>query len=320
MRHLVKTQQFDRQSLKKLFELATYLETHGDDSMRGKILASLFYEPSTRTRFSFEAAMLRLGGGVMTAENAKEFSSAAKGETIEDTMRVIGQYADVIVMRHPEQGTAERAANIAPVPFINAGDGAGQHPTQALLDIYTIERELGKVDGVHLALVGDLKYGRAARSLAYLLGKFDNVKITFVSPPELKIGDDIKAYLKRHKVSFTEIEEFEGVMKEADVVYQTRVQRERFSSEEEYLKFKGRYIITRALADSMKEGAIIIHPLPRVGEIMPEVDGSPHAVYFRQVRYGLLVRMALLKTILSGRDGKPRRDTLISRVAKKILG
>lgn len=320
MRHLVKTQQFDRQSLKKLFELATYLETNPDDSMRGKILASLFYEPSTRTRFSFEAAMLKLGGGVMTAENAKEFSSAAKGETIEDTMRVIGQYADVIVMRHPEEGMAARAAAIAPVPFINAGDGAGQHPTQALLDIYTIERELGKVDGVHVALVGDLKYGRAPRSLAYLLGKFDNVRITFVSPPELKIGDDIKAYLKRHKVSYSEIEEFEGIMKEADVVYQTRVQRERFSSEEEYLKFKGRYIITRQLADSMKEGAIIIHPLPRVGEIMPEVDDSPHAVYFRQVGYGLLVRMALLKTILSGRAGKPRRDTLISRVKKTLLG
>lgn len=311
MRHLTRTQQFTRNSLRDLFALADSLEGVRDDSLNGKILASLFYEPSTRTRFSFESAMMRLGGEVLTTESGSESSSAAKGETIEDSIRVINYYADVIVMRHPEAGSAERAAKVSKVPVINAGDGAGQHPTQALLDLYTIERELGAVDGIHVAIVGDLKYGRAARSLAYLLGKFDGVRITFVSSPELAMRDDIKQYLRRHNVAFEETAEFAPVMRNADVVYQTRVQKERFPSEEEYLRFRGAYVIDRTLADSMKEQAIIIHPLPRVGEITPEVDDSPHAVYFKQVGYGLLVRMALLKTLL----GEKKR-----RVLPKLFG
>lgn len=300
MQHIVRTQQFDRKFIKRLFALADSLENKRNDSLKGKIMASLFYEPSTRTRFSFESAMLRLGGGVLSAENARETSSATKGETIEDSIRVMNYYADIIVMRHPESGASERAAKVSKIPVINAGDGTGQHPTQALLDLYTIEREFGKADGIKIAFVGDLKYGRAARSLAYLLGKFKGVKMTFISPPELKMGDDIKTYLKRHDTVFEEIEDLKKAMKKADVLYQTRVQKERFPSQDEYARFKGCYIIDRPLADSMKKGAIIIHPLPRVGEITPEVDDSPHAVYFRQVGYGLLVRMALVKMILKG--------------------
>lgn len=302
MHHLIKTQQFNREKIAKLFALARKLEAqqHHGDPLRGKIMAALFYEPSTRTRFSFESAMMRLGGNVLTSENGKESSSAAKGETLEDSIKVISNYADVIVLRHPEIGSAERAAAVSRVPIINAGDGAGQHPTQALLDLYTIEREIGRVNNIHVALIGDLKYGRAPRSLAYLLGKYDKVQLTLVAPKELKISDDLRAYLKRHKVVFEETDTFERAMREADVVYQTRIQKERFSSSKEYARFKGRYVITRSLADSMKDKAIIIHPLPRVGEIEPEVDDSPHAVYFKQVGYGLHVRMALLKMILTG--------------------
>ncbi len=303
MHHLIETQQFDRESLRRLFDLATALETVRDDSLHGKILASLFYEPSTRTRLSFESAMLRLGGQVLTMENGGESSSQAKGETLEDSIRVINSYADVIVMRHPEAGASERAAAVSDIPIINAGDGAGQHPTQALLDLYTIERELGHIDGVHVAIVGDLKYGRAARSLVYLLGKFDNVHLTLVSSPELQMGDDIKEYMRERSITYTEVTDLSEAMKTADVIYQTRIQKERFPSLEEYERFRGGYIIDRTMADSMKDGGIIIHPLPRVGEIAPEVDDSPHAVYFKQVHYGLIVRMALLSVLMNpGRD------------------
>lgn len=298
MHHLVRTQQFDRRSLKRFFDLADELERKPNTSLHGKILASLFYEPSTRTRFSFESAMMRLGGNVLTAENANEVSSAVKGETLEDTIRVMNHFADGIVIRHPEIGAAERAAAVSQVPVINAGDGAGQHPTQALLDLYTIERELGGIDGVHVAIVGDLKYGRAARSLAYLLGKYKRIRLTLISSGELRMRSDIRAYLKRHNVMFEETEQFKKALQKVDVVYQTRVQKERFPSMKEYEKFKDRYIIDREIADSMKKGAIIIHPLPRVGEITTEVDDSPHAVYFKQVRYGLLIRMAILKSLL----------------------
>jgi len=297
MHHLLETQQFDRESLRLVFDLASKLENERNDSLHGKILASLFYEPSTRTRFSFESAMFRLGGQVITAENATDASSSTKGETLEDTIRVMNNYADAIVIRHPEMGAADRAAEVSDVPIINAGDGAGQHPTQALLDIYTIERELGKVDGVHVVIVGDLRYYRAARSLSYLLSKYDGVKITGVSSSELRMGDELKSHLKANDVEYAETESLPAAMAEADVIYQTRIQKERLSPEA-FERTRGQYVIDRKLADSMKDGGIIIHPLPRVGEIMPEVDDSPHAVYFRQVRYGLLVRMALLSILL----------------------
>jgi aspartate carbamoyltransferase catalytic subunit len=297
MHHLLETQQFDRESLKELFDLTSKMENHRDDSLHGRILATLFFEPSTRTRLSFESAMMRLGGQVITVENANEMSSAVKGETIEDTTKVVNHYADAIIIRHPEIGTVERAAAVSSVPIINAGDGAGQHPTQALLDLYTIEREFGKIDGIHVAMVGDMRYYRAARSLSYLLSKFNNITITGVSLPELSMSDELKVHLKEHGVIYKETERLEDAMREADVVYQTRIQKERLS-EEAFKRAQGHYVIDRAMADSMRDRAIIIHPLPRVGEITPEVDDSPHAVYFRQVGYGVMVRMALLKMLL----------------------
>lgn len=303
MRHLIETQQFDRQSLQDLFDMASSLEGKRETSFKGHILASLFYEPSTRTRLSFESAMYRLGGDVITMENGRESSSQSKGETLEDSIKVVSQYADAIVMRHAETGAADRAAAVSSVPIINAGDGnLGQHPTQALLDLYTIQRELGRQDGIHVVFVGNLRYYRSTRSLAYLLGKYDTMRVTFVSSPELRMDDDVKEYLERRGIPFTETEEMGEAIREADVVYQTRVAKEWIKNDEEYERQRGRYIITRAVADSMKEGAIIIHPLPRVGEIAPDVDDSPHAVYFRQVGYGLIVRMAILKTIMGGAD------------------
>lgn len=294
MKHVTQAQQFNREELEELFALADSREFATDTPLKGKVLASLFYEPSTRTRLSFESAMIRLGGNVLTTENAAEFSSAIKGETLEDSIRVVGNFADVIVLRHFEMGAAERAAGSSLVPVINAGDGAGQHPTQALLDLYTIKREITRLDSIRIAMMGDLKNGRTVRSLCYLLGKFKNIHIDLVSPAELKMGNDIKEYLERHNVSFTEHESFEGVIPLVDVVYQTRIQKERFEDQSAYMKFKGKYILTLGNTSSMKEGAIIMHPLPRVDEISTELDELPRAAYFRQVKYGVLVRMALL--------------------------
>jgi aspartate carbamoyltransferase catalytic subunit len=297
--HVIESQQFDVQLINSIFATADKLEKSREQSLKGKIMASLFYEPSTRTRFSFESAMLRLGGAVITTENAKEFSSAVKGETLEDSTRVISNYADVIVMRHYEQGASVRAAAVSGVPIVNAGDGAGQHPTQALLDLYTIKRELGKIDGVTVAFVGDLKNGRTVRSLAYLLGKYKNIKIYFISPVALRAGDDIKEYLTKHKTAYEELESLDTVITKVDVVYQTRIQKERFKSEKEYKKYKGCYRIDAAMVEKMKKKSIIMHPLPRVDELSVEVDSSPKAAYFKQVKYGLLVRMALLKYVLN---------------------
>lgn len=299
MNHIIESQQFDLKFINKIFFIADRYTKKTDQSLKGKIMASLFYEPSTRTRFSFESAMLRLGGSVITTENAKEFSSAAKGETLEDSIRVINNYADVVVLRHYEMGASKRASVVSDIPIVNAGDGAGQHPTQALLDLYTIKKELGKIDGISIALVGDLKHGRTIRSLAYLLGKYKKVKIYFVSPKDLKVCDDIKEYLDRHKVDYEEIENLELVVSEVDVLYQTRIQKERFKNEKEYLKFKGCYQVDLELVGKMKKRSIIMHPLPRVGEISIEVDSSTKAAYFKQAKYGLLIRMALLKYLLS---------------------
>ena len=302
MQHLVETQQFDRPALKRLFEFATALEDKRDKSLEGRIMGSLFFAPSTRTRLSFESAMYRLDGDVVTVDGS-ESSSQSKGETLEDAIKVISQYSDIIVLRHGEVGAAERAAAVSKVPIINAGDGnMGQHPTQALLDLYTIQRELKREDGINIAFVGNLRYYRSARSLAYLLSKYKDIKVTFISSPELNMGDDVKAHLKENNVPFTETEDMVSGIKDADVVYQTRIAKEWIPDPKEYEAQRGRYIITRDVADHMKEGAIIIHPLPRVGEIEEAVDASPHAVYFRQVGYGLIVRMALLKTMLSGKE------------------
>src|SRR6202171_6040345 len=219
--HVVESQQFDRALLEKVFSVAAAMEDvvrgGGNDGLRGRIMASLFYEPSTRTRLSFEAAMLRLGGEVLGTESAGEFSSVAKGETLEDTVQIISAYSDVIVLRHFETGASKRPAAVSPVPVINAGDGPGQHPTQALLDLYTIQKELGRVDGLSIAMVGDLANGRTVRSLSYLLAKFDDIDITFVAPPAVTMGRDIKTHLDERGVSYRETQDLDSVLPEVDV-------------------------------------------------------------------------------------------------------
>lgn len=261
-------------------------------------MASLFYESSTRTRFSFESAMLRLGGSVITTENAREFSSAAKGESLSDSTRIMNGYADVIVMRHNEAGSASRAAEVSTIPIINAGDGAGQHPTQALLDMYTIVDAFPKLDNFKIAMVGDLRYGRTVRSLSYLLTKYENVEIIFVSPPVCKMEADIKDYLERNGVPWREETDLALVAHEVDCIYMTRIQKERFHSVDDYQAAASKYILTPDIVEEMKPDAIIMHPLPRVDEIPKEIDDDPRARYFEQAQNGLYIRMALLYLLL----------------------
>ena len=242
--------------------------------------------------------MLRLGGDTMGTDNAREFSSAAKGETLEDTIRIVSGYADVIVLRHNEEGAARRAAAVSSVPVINAGDGPGQHPTQALLDLYTIRDELGHIDGIRIAMVGDLANGRTVRSLTYLLSKFRDIRICFVAPPQVAMRQDIKDHLDEHHVPWVETEDLDAVLPQVDVIYQTRIQKERFSDESSYLALKGVYRIDTSTLARMRKEAIVMHPLPRVDEIAPEVDADPRAAYFRQARNGLYIRMALLDKLL----------------------
>jgi len=264
--------------------------------LNGRILATLFYEPSTRTRMSFESAMHRLGGNVISAASAAKTSSAAKGETLADATRVISGYADVIVQRHPDIMSAQDAAQGATVPFINAGDGSHEHPTQAMLDLYTIQKERGQIDGLHIALVGDLRYGRTVHSLAHALRHWD-VTLTLVSPPSLKMSGMIVSKVKS-KISVTETEDLEATMKECDVLYVTRIQRERFKDPADYDKVKGTYVITRKLVNQTNPEMTIMHPLPRVNEIATDVDGLPGAAYFRQADNGVFARMALLASVL----------------------
>jgi len=269
----------------------------------GKIMASLFYEPSTRTRLSFEAAMKRLGGEVISTENAKEFSSKAKGESLEDSIRVISGYADVIVLRYYKEGGAERAAAFSEgVPIINAGDGIGQHPTQALLDLFTIKKKFGRIEGLEIAMVGDLVNGRTVRSLSYFLAKhYPKNTIHFVSPEATRMRDDIKSYLDKYKVKWFETKDFREILSRLDVLYQTRVQKERFSKSEIFDQVEReskKLSIRKSTLQYMKPEAIIMHPLPRLGEISYAVDKDPRAHYFQQARNGLYVRMALLKMIL----------------------
>jgi len=304
LHHVIEAQQFDLPTISKLFEVAAEMENlvarGGSDDFRSRLMATLFYEPSTRTRFSFEAAMHRLGGRVISTENAAEFSSVAKGETLEDTVRIMNGYADVIVLRHSEVGAARRAAAVSRVPIINAGDGVGQHPTQALLDLYTIHKEIGSIDGLKIAMVGDLAQGRTVRSLAYLLSKFKDIKMYFVAPPLLKMKEDILEHLREHGTWFTEETMLDRVLPEVDVVYQTRVQKERFGDRiADYESCRGIYVINQDSLRLMKSNAIIMHPLPRLDEISMEVDQDRRAAYFRQAQNGLFVRMALLKALLS---------------------
>ncbi|CAL5213831.1 unnamed protein product [Lathyrus oleraceus] len=303
---VVEAQQFDRDILNAIFEVARDMEKIERNSpesqiLKGYLMATLFYEPSTRTRLSFESAMRRLGGEVLTTENAREFSSAAKGETLEDTIRTVEGYSDLIVLRHFESGAARRAATIAGIPIVNAGDGPGQHPSQALLDVYTIEREIGKLDGIKVGLVGDLANGRTVRSLTYLLAKYKDVKIYFVSPEVVKMKDDIKDYLTSKGVDWEESSDLVEVASECDVVYQTRIQKERFGERLDlYEKARGKFIVNQNILNAMQRHAVIMHPLPRLDEITVDVDADPRAAYFRQAKYGLYIRMALLKLLLVG--------------------
>jgi len=308
LKHIVSAQQFSREDLDALFREAEKMKAPVEKGtlsrlLEEKLMATLFFEPSTRTRLSFESAMLSLGGSVIGTENAREFSSAVKGETLEDTIRVIGGYADVIVLRHHEAGATDRAARVSSVPIINAGDGAGQHPTQALLDLFTIEDELGSIDGKTIAMVGDLLYGRTVRSLSYLLAKnYSLEKLFLIAPEAVRMKNDIKKYLRKRRVNFEETSDIKGALPLCDVVYQTRIQKERFGDRiEEYEKARGVYVINRETLSKMPKKSIILHPLPRVDELDPDVDSDPRAAYFRQARNGRFVRMAILKMLLQNK-------------------
>ncbi|MFH1982008.1 MAG: aspartate carbamoyltransferase [Pseudomonadota bacterium] len=305
--HIYESQQFDRDLLDTVFRTADAMKVdlaahprRLASALEDKIMASLFYEPSTRTRFSFESAMLRLGGRIITTENAREFSSAAKGESLIDSTRIMNGYADIIVMRHHEAGSAKKAADVSTIPIINAGDGSGQHPTQALLDLFTIKDHFKHIAGLTIALVGDLKYGRTVRSLCYLLAKYEDIRIVFVSPSVCRMEADIKEYLDRHDIQWEEEAVLDNVLPVADCVYMTRIQKERFVDPDQYKEASGKYVLTQEKAEMMKPEAIIMHPLPRLYEIPADVDDNPRAHYFRQAKNGLYIRMALLHLLLNG--------------------
>jgi aspartate carbamoyltransferase catalytic subunit len=315
MMHILKAQQFDREfldeifdktlTLKNQFDKFNYLMTNHKFQSIVPIMTTLFYEPSTRTRFSFEAAMIRLGGQVLSTENAEQFSSAAKGEILEDTIRVVSEYSDVIVLRHFEEGSAERAAKVSSVPIINAGDGAGQHPTQSLIDLYTIQQECGTIDGKTIALIGDLDHSRTIHSLAYMLTKYKVSHLYLVAPDFVQMKPELIQHLDKHNISWSTSTRLKDVAADVDVFYQTRLQKERFRLtnfelyEQEYQGVAHRYKIDSSVLDLMKPEARILHPLPRLGEIAMEVDSDPRAAYFRQAQNGLYIRMALLLKVLN---------------------
>lgn len=294
--------QFSREQIERLFTRADEFAARLDQGERlrlldGKILATIFYEPSTRTRLSFEAAMQRLGGGVISVAEAKTASSVVKGESLSDTIRTIAQYADAIAMRHPEIGAARVAAEASAVPILNGGDGTGEHPTQALLDLYTIRAEKNTIDGLRIALVGDLKNGRTVHSLARALSNF-KVEYSFVAPAALSMPTEVSDYLRERDFIVEETNDLARSLQKADVVYMTRVQKERFADIKQYEKLKDFYILNRKLVEQSKPGLVVMHPLPRVDEIATDVDALPNAAYFRQMRNGVYIRMALLAEVL----------------------
>jgi aspartate carbamoyltransferase catalytic subunit len=299
---ILSVSQFTRGSLAYIFDVAEEMremvERVGSaDLLRGHVLACLFYEPSTRTSSSFIAAMARLGGGVIPITQGVQYSSVSKGESLPDTIRTLEQYADAIVLRHPEVGAAKIAADYARVPIINAGDGAGEHPSQALLDLFTIQEELGHIDGLRVAMVGDLKYGRTVHSLAKLLGMYD-VEIYLVSPEILRLPLDQANDLRDKGVPIRETYHVADVISIADVLYVTRVQKERFADLSEYEEVRDFYEITPELMRGAQEDMVVMHPLPRLREIHYAVDDDPRAAYFRQMRNGMYIRMALLAAVL----------------------
>ncbi|MBN2391051.1 MAG: aspartate carbamoyltransferase [Anaerolineae bacterium] len=300
---IISVNQFDRDALSYIFtrsqEMRELVERVGGcDLLKGYVLACLFYEPSTRTSASFIAAMERLGGDVIPITQGVQFSSVSKGESLPDTIRTLEQYSDVIVLRHPEIGSAKLAADYASVPVINAGDGAGEHPTQALLDLFTIREELGSIDGLKIAMVGDLRYGRTVHSLTRLLMQYDDISLRFVSPEILRLPMALMNELIDRGFKVRETHDVADVIENADVLYVTRIQKERFGDPKQYEDVKDCYEITTELMTRAKPKMVVMHPLPRVGEIHYHVDDDPRAAYFRQVKNGMYVRMALLAAVL----------------------
>lgn len=301
MRHLMSPLDFSVDELDRLLDLANDIEKYPNKyahACEGKKLATCFYEPSTRTRLSFEAAMLNLGGSVLGFASA-DSSSAAKGESVSDTIRIISCYADICAMRHPKEGAPLVASQKSRIPVINAGDGGHQHPTQTLTDLLTIRSLKGRLGNLTIGLCGDLKFGRTVHSLISALIRYPGIRFVLISPEELRIPSYIREdVLAANNIPFTEVERLEDAMPDLDVLYMTRVQKERFFNEEDYVRLKNFYILTKAKMDLAKEDMLVLHPLPRVNEISVEVDDDPRAAYFRQAQYGVYVRMALILTLL----------------------
>jgi len=299
LNHIIESQQFDRELLDYIFSLADLMKTDPSPfQIPGKIMATLFYEPSTRTRLSFESAMLQLGGNVISTESAQEFSSFSKGESLEDTIKVTAGYADIIALRHFEIGSAKLAASVSSKPIINAGDGAGQHPTQALLDLYTIRNHFNNINNLTVCMIGDLRYGRTVRSLCYLLGRFYNPRILFVSPKICRMEEDIRQFLTKNDVQWEEMD-FQTAIKEADCIYMTRIQKERFLDMNLYAQAIDQFRLDKSVLPMIKPRAIVMHPLPREKEIHPELDDDPRMVYFEQAQNGVWIRMALIHLLLT---------------------
>lgn len=303
-RHLIEPMDFTVDEFEEIFKLADEIIENQEKFLHlcdGKILATLFYEPSTRTRFSFEAAMLRLGGRIIGFSSASS-SSVSKGESVADTIKTVGCYADIAAIRHPKEGAPKVASLYSPIPVINAGDGGHQHPTQTLTDLLTIRQVKGKLSGLTIAVCGDLKFGRTVHSLIKAMSRYENNKFVFISPTELRIPQYIrKEILEKNNIEFIEVESLDEVIDTVDILYMTRVQKERFFNEEDYIRLKDIYILDNDKMKKAKKDMIILHPLPRVNEIAYEVDDDPRAYYFKQAKYGMYVRMALIAKLLGVR-------------------
>lgn len=315
MEHMLSSRDLTRKQIEALIAHAEELRNAPREELlqqlSGKVVATLFYEPSTRTRLSFESAVVRLGGHVVSSENARETSSAKKGERLSDVFRVVGSYVEAIVVRHDETGAIEAAADKSPVPIINAGSGSGEHPTQALLDLYTVWRELGRIDGLRICVMGDLKYGRTVHSLLQALALFSGVEVVLFYPDSLALPDHVVDVVQTAGMKLTRAHSFEEAVAAVDVIYQTRVQIERLRDAEEAAEASA-YLLTREHMALVPEHARILHPLPRVNELALEVDDDPRAAYFRQVQNGLYIRMALLNQLMGGRvlENQSNRRTI----------
>lgn len=297
-RHLVSINDFSKDDIARILELAAEFEKDPSQQiLEGKVIASLFFEPSTRTRLSFESAINRLGGRVIGFTDATS-SSVSKGESLKDTIRTVANYSDMIIMRHPIEGSARLASEVSSVPVVNAGDGANQHPTQTLLDLYSIKKTQGSLDNVNLFLVGDLKYGRTVHSLLMAMSNYENVTFNFISPEELRIPNEYKLFLEKKGIPYYEHRDFDGIIEHADIIYMTRIQRERFSDPMEYEKTKNSYVLRDKMLENAKDNMRVLHPLPRVNEIHEDVDTNAKAYYFTQALNGVFTRQAIISSIL----------------------